>query len=75
MVTNAHGRTRRDGVQAALNDSREAERYHLRQREIRRRMDTTRDRPRPLEFDELGFPLPQPIPTFARRVARLLRDA
>jgi hypothetical protein len=71
MATHAH---RRNGVPATLKESREAERYQLRQREIRRATNTTRDRPRPLEFDPLGFPLPQPMPSFVRRVARLLRD-
>jgi hypothetical protein len=31
----------------------------------------TATRPRPLEFDERGFPLPQGHPTFVTRVARL----
>jgi hypothetical protein len=30
------------------------------------------DLPRPLEYDESGFPLPQDRPGFAQRVARLL---
>jgi hypothetical protein len=74
MATHAHGRTRRDAVQAALNEAREAERDQLRPPQIRRATDASRDRPRPLEFDPLGFPLPQPIPSFVRRVAHLLRD-
>ena len=74
MATHANGRKRRDAVQTALNALDGAERYQLRQREIRRGTNATRDRPRPLEFDALRFPLPQPIPSFVRRVARLLRD-
>jgi hypothetical protein len=31
-------------------------------------------RPGPLEFDARGFPIPQPFPSFARRVARMLRE-
>ena len=37
-----------------------------------RRRTTRADLPRPLEYDESGFPLPQDRPGFAQRVARLL---
>lgn len=33
-----------------------------------------REPARPLEFDENGFPLPQPVPRFVQRVGRLLGD-
>jgi len=71
MATHAH---RRNGVPATLKESREAERSQLHQREVGRAANTARDRPRPLDFDPLGFPLPQPMPSFVRRVTRLLRD-
>jgi hypothetical protein len=33
------------------------------------------DLPRPLEFDDNGFPIPQRTPSFVTRVARLLRPS
>jgi hypothetical protein len=42
------------------------------QRELRRGGTATIDRPRPLEFDRNGFPVPQRSPDFVARVNRLL---
>jgi hypothetical protein len=42
---------------------------YARYRRVRRRRT---DPPRPLEYDESGFPLPQQRPGFAQRVARIL---
>jgi hypothetical protein len=47
------------------------ERYQLRQRETTRRRAPD-SRARPLEFDENGFPVPQALPGFMQRVARLI---
>lgn len=41
---------------------------YARYRRVRRRSEA----PRPLEYDESGFPLPQQRPGFAQRVARIL---
>jgi hypothetical protein len=46
-----------------------------RQQQVRRRRTETVDRPRPLEFDENGFPVAQRTPSFVTRVARLLRPS
>ena len=61
-------------VEAALARGDAAERYARRQRMVRRGRSPGADRPRPLEFDANGFPIPQPVPAFVRRVARLLRE-
>jgi hypothetical protein len=63
-----------DSLEAALTRGDGAARYRRRQREIRRGRPAAADRPGPLEFDADGFPIPQPIPRFVRRVARLLRE-
>jgi hypothetical protein len=63
----------RDAVEAALNEREGAGRHRLRQRELRGATPAA-DRPRPLEFDARGFPVPQPTPSFLRRIARLLRE-
>jgi len=49
-----------------------AERYW--QRQVWRGEADAHERPRPLEFDALGFPVPQSRPGFLRRVGRLLGD-
>lgn len=73
MATQAQRRKWRSSVERALNERDGAERYALRQREFRRGQDNTNnDRPGPLEFDPLGFPIPQPIPDFMRRIGRLI---
>jgi hypothetical protein len=73
MATEAHGRQWRPPVERALAENALRERYEQRQRELRRGgTRTPEDRPGPLEFDALGFPIPQPIPGFVRRVRRLI---
>lgn len=59
-----------DAVVVALNEHAGAERY--RRRQPRRGRTDIADRPRPLEFDENGFPVAQRTPSFVTRVARLL---
>ena len=46
--------------------------YWQRQRRVRSGRAGTADRPRPLEFDESGFPIAQRNSSFVQRVARLL---
>jgi len=72
MTTDAERRRWRDAVDDALNTSEGAERYQQRQREIRRGRARANAGPRPLEFDESGFPLPQPTPGFMQRIGRLI---
>jgi hypothetical protein len=50
------------------------ERYRRSQLEGRRGTRVAGDQPRPLEFDERGFPIRQRIPSFVQRVARLLGE-
>jgi hypothetical protein len=59
-----------DAVAAVLEHQAGAERYRRRQARVRR--GETVDRPRPLQFDDNGFPLAQRTPSFVSRVARLL---
>jgi hypothetical protein len=74
MATQAEMRQWRDAVEEALNEQEGSARYQVRQRELRRGRDRDRaaDGPRPLEFDDGGFPIPQPIPRFIQRVRRLI---
>ncbi len=51
------------------------QRYRHSQRQARRGGAQRVDRPRPLEFDESGFPIPQTGPSFLERVARLLNPS
>lgn len=74
MATQAQLRMWRDAVEAALNARDGAGRYRLRQWELRRGTRAAADRPRPLEFDARGFPIPQSTPSFVRRISRLLRE-
>jgi hypothetical protein len=69
-----------EALAAALKEHPGAERYQRRQRPERyqRRQPQmpgvragAADRPRPLEFDADGFPVPQRIPSFVTRVAQL----
>jgi hypothetical protein len=60
-----------DTLATALREHAGAERYQRRQRQLRRGR-AAGDHPRPLEFDERGFPIAQRIPSFVARVARLL---
>jgi hypothetical protein len=51
----------------------EEDQGYARYRRSRRRTKQKRsEMPRPLEYDESGFPLPQDRPAFAQRVARML---
>jgi hypothetical protein len=61
-----------DTLETALREQAGAERYERRQRQLRRGRAGAVDRPRPLEFDDSGFPIAQRIPSFVARVARLL---
>jgi hypothetical protein len=64
-----------DAFALVLQEQTGAEKYRQRQRQLRRGRTDTVDRPRPLEFDENGFPIPQPTPSFITRVARLLNTS
>jgi hypothetical protein len=74
--TKMNGRGRRrelgDALARVLQEQTGAERYPRRQAQVRRGRTETLDRPRPLEFDENGFPVAQRTPSFITRVARLL---
>jgi hypothetical protein len=61
-----------DAHEAAPSEPAGAERNRHLQRQTRNQRAETGDRPRPLEFDESGFPIAQRSPSFATRVARLL---
>jgi hypothetical protein len=71
MAREAQASSWLDAIEAALGESDSKERYQLRQREMKRG-GAAESRARPLEFDESGFPIPQPIPGFAQRVGRLI---
>lgn len=64
MASKVEMRQWRDAVEDTLNRRDAAERYGRRQREISRGRGRGDDGPGPLEFDDGGFPIPQP-----RRVA------
>jgi hypothetical protein len=73
MATEARSRQWRPSVERALAENAIRERYELRQRELRRgRGRSQAGHARPLEFDESGFPIPQPAPGFMQRVGRLI---
>ena len=74
MSTQAERRRWRAAAEAALNERDRAEAYRLRQVEIRRGNGGASNRPRPQEFDEGGFPIPQPMGGFLSRVRRLVYD-
>jgi hypothetical protein len=61
-----------DALAAVFSEPAGAERYRSLQRETRRGRPEAGGRPRPLEFDESGFPIRQRNPSFAGRVTRLL---
>jgi hypothetical protein len=68
----------RDAVQEALNSLDAAARYDNRQRTQRTQRRGRRGadaRPRPLEFDAGGFPVPQRTPSFSQRTTRLISDS
>jgi hypothetical protein len=75
MATQAHMRQLRDAVEGALNDREKAERYELRQRAVRRGRGLGERAARPVESDQRGFPVPQPMTGFLKRVGRLLRGS
>ena len=64
-----------DAFAIVLREHEGAERYRRRQQQVRRGRRDTLDLPRPLEFDDNGFPIPQRTPSFVTRVARLLRPS
>jgi hypothetical protein len=70
----AQGRTRelRTARRRTEGERASVERYLRSRRQARGRGQEAGDRPRPLEFDESGFPIAQRSPSFAERVARLL---
>jgi hypothetical protein len=73
---NGHVRQREWGdALAVVNEQTGRERYRRRQLQARRARAETQDRPRPLEFDENGFPIAQRTPSFVTRVARLLSQS
>jgi hypothetical protein len=59
-------RARSEGVRTS------GERYLRSRRQVRGGGPPAVDRPRPLEFDESGFPIAQRPSSFAERVLRLL---
>jgi hypothetical protein len=73
MTGRARKRELGDALAVVLREHEGAERYRRRQQQVRRGRRDTVDRPRPLEFDSNGFPIPQRTPSFVTRVARLLR--
>jgi hypothetical protein len=72
MSEQARMRELGQALETAVHADAGAERYQRSQRQLRRARSETADRPRPLEFDRNGFPVAQPRPSFAQRVARLL---
>jgi hypothetical protein len=72
MNSQAGERELEHALAAALREQAGAERYERSQRQLRRGKARTTDAPRPLEFDENGFPVAQRRPSFVTRVARLL---
>ena len=69
---NGHARQRElgDALAAFLEQQAGAERYRRRQQHVRGGRTGSVDRPRPLEFDENGFPVAQPTGSFVTRVTR-----
>ena len=70
MTEQRQRRDLREAISAALSEQAAQERYRRSQPQPR---PAAVDRPRPLEFDERGFPFPQSPANLASRVARLLR--
>jgi hypothetical protein len=68
----ARQRELRDAAERALREQLGAERYRRRQLEMTSGKARSTEGVRPMEFDERGFPLPQPNSSFVKRVARLL---
>jgi hypothetical protein len=74
MTTQADMRQLRNAVEDAVSELEGAERYDVRQRAIRRGATAGQSRARPTEVDVRGFPIPQPMAGFAKRVGQLLND-
>jgi hypothetical protein len=72
MTEQTEPRELRAAIEAALGEQAGAERYRRSQRQARSGRADPPDRPRPLEFDAAGFPVPQHNSGFVKRVARLL---
>jgi hypothetical protein len=74
---NDHVRPRESGdaLAVVVNEQTGRKRYRRRQLQVRRARTETQDLPRPLEFDENGFPIAQRTPSFVTRVARLLSQS
>ncbi|MFL5518188.1 MAG: hypothetical protein ACJ8DJ_18680, partial [Gemmatimonadales bacterium] len=66
----AHEREFDRSLEQALSEEARAKRYRQRQATIR--AAGAGDHPRPLEFDDSGFPIRQGNSTFLARVSRLL---
>jgi hypothetical protein len=65
----------RDAVRETLNSLDAAARYENRQRTQRHGRRSADARPRPLEFDAGGFPVPQRAASFSQRITRLISDS
>ncbi len=72
MSDEAREREARDAAERALREQLGAERYRRRQLERTSGRARSTEGARPTEFDESGFPIPQPISSFVKRVARVL---
>jgi hypothetical protein len=72
MAQQARERETRDALEEFLAEQEGYARYRRSQWEATRGRASDARRPRPLEFDETGFPIPQTPPGFAKRVARLI---
>jgi hypothetical protein len=72
MSERAQGHRLGDALLSVLSEREGAARYEQYQREIRNGTAQVADGPRPREFDESGFPIPQRNTSFLERVARLL---
>ena len=67
-------RQNHDALQAVLNEQAGAEHYRHKQLQAKRGNSGAADRPCPMEFDESGFPIPQPRnSSFVQRVAELIK--
>ena len=62
----------RDGPSSASVERAQAERYKLRQRDIRRGPRARHGRARPPELESGGFSIPRLASGFAQRVGRLI---
>jgi hypothetical protein len=72
MSEQAQGRKFGGARGRAAGELASIERYRRSQRQARGGRTDAVDGPRPLEFDESGFPIAQRSASFAERVARML---